>query len=191
MAVACKGPGTPAPGPRTASGKLVGKETLAKIAERAASRCIVCKGEPPGIRRKFCSKRCTIRSKRTPRIEKPCVECGVPFITAFGRERFCTRRCNKRYYDRIKTSRRRAAARVGEDISHIVVFERDGWRCQICKRKTPRELIGLQVPRSPELDHIVPLSQGGAHTYANVQCLCHDCNMEKGATVYGQLRLFE
>lgn len=29
------------------------------------------------------------------------------------------------------------------------------------------------------LDHIVPISKGGPHTYSNTQCLCRDCNLKK------------
>jgi 5-methylcytosine-specific restriction endonuclease McrA len=42
---------------------------------------------------------------------------------------------------------------------------------------------------APELDHIVPLACGGAHTYQNTQCTCRECNGRKGATILGQLRL--
>lgn len=72
----------------------------------------------------------------------------------------------------------------------IVVFERDSWRCQMCRKKTRRDLRGLKMPLSPELDHIAPLAQGGEHTYKNTQCLCYPCNSAKGAKLMGQLRLF-
>ena len=35
--------------------------------------------------------------------------------------------------------------------------------------------------RAPELDHVVPLASGGAHTYANSACACRECNILKGA----------
>ena len=31
------------------------------------------------------------------------------------------------------------------------------------------------------IDHVVPLKQGGKHTYSNLQVLCHSCNAAKGA----------
>ena len=69
------------------------------------------------------------------------------------------------------------------------VFDRDRWRCQLCGCPTPKRLRGKNLPRSPEVDHIVPISQGGGHTWDNVQCLCRACNAIKRATIRGQLRL--
>ena len=37
----------------------------------------------------------------------------------------------------------------------------------------------MNEPLSPELDHIHPVSKGGAHSYANTQCLCRQCNAGK------------
>ena len=59
------------------------------------------------------------------------------------------------------------------------VFERDGWTCQMCGVQTPQDLRGKNKPRSPELDHIHPISKGGAHTVENCQTLCRACNAWK------------
>lgn len=77
-----------------------------------------------------------------------------------------------------------------EPVNRLKVFERDGWRCQICHRPTPKKLCGSFDDRAPELDHIVPLSKGGEHSYRNVQCACRKCNGAKSDSVYGQLYLF-
>ena len=66
----------------------------------------------------------------------------------------------------------------------IAVFERDGWRCQICGCDTPRELRGdRRAPNAPQLDHIIPMSKGGGHTWDNVQCACARCNNQKHARI--------
>jgi 5-methylcytosine-specific restriction endonuclease McrA len=44
-------------------------------------------------------------------------------------------------------------------------------RCLCCRKK------GLQL----EPDHIEPIEKGGAHHINNIQPLCKDCNMRKGA----------
>ncbi len=66
-----------------------------------------------------------------------------------------------------------------ERISTDLVFERDRWRCQICGKKTPARFRGTRRNDAPELDHRIPLSLGGPHTYVNVQCACRLCNRIK------------
>lgn len=86
---------------------------------------------------------------------------------------------------------RRIAAAAGEVVNATRVFARDAWRCQICGDKTPERLRGKGKPKSPTLDHRVPLARGGRHTYENCQCACLDCNTKKGDRGNtGQMTLF-
>lgn len=62
--------------------------------------------------------------------------------------------------------------------------------CIVCGKKTPPHRRGTTHRRAPELDHILPLSKGGAHSAANTQCACRECNSTKGARPLGQLLLF-
>lgn len=73
----------------------------------------------------------------------------------------------------------RQAARV-EDVNSQEVFERGAWACGICAEPIPRVVLWPH-PLSPSLDHIVPLSLGGAHSYENTQPAHLACNMSKGA----------
>jgi 5-methylcytosine-specific restriction endonuclease McrA len=58
-------------------------------------------------------------------------------------------------------------------LDRSVVFERDEGVCGIC---------GLPVdPANWHLDHIISLSQEGAHSYANTQVSHPACNQAKGA----------
>jgi 5-methylcytosine-specific restriction endonuclease McrA len=59
------------------------------------------------------------------------------------------------------------------------VFERDRWKCQICKRKVRRD-VEWPHPLYPTLDHVVPVSEGGAHTRANARLACWECNNARG-----------
>jgi hypothetical protein len=69
-----------------------------------------------------------------------------------------------------------------EYVNPVNVFARDGWRCQHCGCDTPKALLSNTVePNAPTLDHILPLSKGGAHSTANTQCLCRYCNGYKAA----------
>jgi hypothetical protein len=74
------------------------------------------------------------------------------------------------------------------------VFERDGYRCHICKRKTLRKYVvhrGRADPRSPTVDHHpYPLSARiRGHEWGNVRCACLKCNVKKGASWSGQMPL--
>lgn len=53
------------------------------------------------------------------------------------------------------------------------VFKRDGFTCQYCGRKAPDVIL--------EVDHIIPVSQGGQDTIENLATSCWDCNRGKGA----------
>jgi 5-methylcytosine-specific restriction endonuclease McrA len=51
------------------------------------------------------------------------------------------------------------------------IFERDGYRCQICG--------GDSGPF--EIDHVLPLARGGTNDLDNLQTTCFSCNRSKGA----------
>jgi 5-methylcytosine-specific restriction endonuclease McrA len=68
------------------------------------------------------------------------------------------------------------------------IFERDGWRCGICRRRVSQKL-SWPHPRSVSLDHIVPISAGGGHVRENVQCSHLECNLRKLDLGPGQLLL--
>jgi 5-methylcytosine-specific restriction endonuclease McrA len=88
----------------------------------------------------------------------------------------------KRNPEKWYATRHRRLARkrnaYAEEVNRRKVFERDGWCCGICGELVDREAKAPH-PRSPSLDHVVPLSKGGEHSYANVQCAHFWCNSVK------------
>lgn len=77
---------------------------------------------------------------------------------------------------RVSRATRRARIKDAfiETIDPHVVFNRDKGICGICHGDVDR--------RSKwEIDHVIPLSKGGAHAYANVQLAHHRCNRAKSA----------
>jgi 5-methylcytosine-specific restriction endonuclease McrA len=113
-----------------------------------------------------------------------CGKCGLEFTTSGQRgRRFCSQRCLERFHSPGVHAQRARHFGVPYDRSlrNEQVLERDGWRCRLCGCDTPRSLRGTTAPNAPEVDHIVPLSKGGGHTWDNVQCACRRCNGEKGA----------
>jgi 5-methylcytosine-specific restriction endonuclease McrA len=91
----------------------------------------------------------------------------------------------KKHYKHVK---RMATPGRTERVELSDIMGRDGGRCQLCgcKVKMP---TGTWSKQMATLDHIIPLSRGGAHTMDNVQLACAQCNSTKGAKRKGQLRL--
>jgi 5-methylcytosine-specific restriction endonuclease McrA len=69
-----------------------------------------------------------------------------------------------------------------EDLRPIDIYERDIWLCGLCSTPVDPDVC-YPDPMSPSLDHVVPLSLGGAHTYENVQLAHLTCNVSKGNRV--------
>jgi 5-methylcytosine-specific restriction endonuclease McrA len=128
---------------------------------------------------------------------RQCVTCGAArgYIYTGGRQgKYCDpcRQSAYRAQKKADTTRRKARERgaLVEVFDPIEVLQRDRWRCQHCRVLTPQSLRGTVAANAPELDHIVPISEGGEHSRRNTQCLCRSCNQRKGAGSLGeQLRL--
>ena len=126
-----------------------------------------------------------------------CNSCGKQFVTEYGfkRRTYCSKECLRRAQRRARGggSHRARAKKYGVEyqyINPVKVFRRDNWTCQLCGKATPEKLRSTLDDRALELDHIQPISKGGPHTYANVQCTCRACNAAKGDKPMGQLKLF-
>ncbi len=68
----------------------------------------------------------------------------------------------------------RVPHRVAVAPTRAGVFARDDHRCQYCGA------------RAENLDHVVPRSRGGAHTWDNVVASCRRCNTRKGDRLPGE-----
>ena len=53
------------------------------------------------------------------------------------------------------------------------VFRRDAFTCRYCGRKSPDAIL--------EVDHVIPLSEGGGDQLDNLTTSCSDCNRGKAA----------
>lgn len=62
------------------------------------------------------------------------------------------------------------------DSVRFKVFQRDNYRCKICGR-SPESNSNVTL----HVDHIIPVSKGGASDFSNLQTLCSSCNMGKKA----------
>lgn len=58
----------------------------------------------------------------------------------------------------------------------LIIFDRDKFRCQICFRD--KETL-IRLGRHLEVDHILPVIDGGKTTYSNGMTVCDECNIAK------------
>lgn len=120
---------------------------------------------------------------------KTCQECGEDFTAHKSNARWCSSQCRRRFTAR-EESRRRGPVRPDHvPYTDLEIFERDRWRCHLCGKRVDRNL-----PRTHRdgatVDHLVPLSEGGADAPANVATAHNRCNRGKGVrAVNEQLRL--
>lgn len=123
---------------------------------------------------------------------RPCEDCGRDHTTKTARNGGVCRRCQVRRRKAVEgTNDRKRARRYGveyEPVQRIKVYERDRWRCGLCG-KPVKPTAKVPHPLAPTLDHVLPLSAGGGHTYANTQCAHFICNSRKGNGGEQQLAL--
>lgn len=61
------------------------------------------------------------------------------------------------------------------------VFDRNSYQCQSC------HTIDLTA-KTLQVDHIIPLAQGGTNDLSNLPTLCAKCNREKSAKIDARFR---
>jgi hypothetical protein len=110
----------------------------------------------------------------------------VIFRTAPGKCDSCFLINKKTSKAKHKAIRNRNSIKI-ERIVAWKVFSRDKFRCQLCNIKVQK--IDYLLDNAAEVDHIVPISLGGVHSYSNVQTLCRKCNQTKSNKYHGQLVL--
>ncbi len=71
----------------------------------------------------------------------------------------------------------RVPFRTRVPLSRRAVFARDSHRCQYCNRS------------AENIDHVVPRSRGGTHTWDNVVASCRSCNARKEDRLLGEAGL--
>ena len=117
-----------------------------------------------------------------------CKECHIEFESS-SRTLFCSDGCYIRYYNATKKNlKRKMILRNGkvEDITLTSLIKRDDNTCHICGKKCNRkdfvitEQGHFKSGRSyPSIDHVIPVSKGGTHTWDNVKLAHMECNYIK------------
>ena len=63
------------------------------------------------------------------------------------------------------------------------VFKRDSFKCQYCGRSAPDVIL--------EVDHIVPVAEGGTNDPLNLVTSCRDCNRGKSAKLLSDTTIID
>jgi len=89
----------------------------------------------------------------------------------------------EKYRDMVlqQTQKRRAKQKDAfvEDVILSILYERDSGACGICEKPVDRSLL-YPAHLSSSIDHVLPISRGGEHSYANTQLAHLGCNISKG-----------
>ena len=142
--------------------------------------------------KRYCSQECAYqmqlkrmseeRERTKTFIHKRCKECGKHFETTRSKACYCSEECSNRYENRRKeTARRKRIAKNGKvhwDISIERLMKRDKSICYLCKGQVDKR-IDPNADNYPSIEHVIPISKGGTHTWDNVQLAHRKCNYLK------------
>ena len=137
---------------------------------------------------------CRASRKQPPQrfVAGTCARCGKSFVmdrrggSGAGLNKnglaYCSPRCCNAE-NRTRRRIRKANAYVA-DVNRAYIFKRDRYTCQICGKRLAMTKQAPH-PKSPTLDHIIPLAKGGTHEPANVQAAHFMCNALKSDGAVG------
>lgn len=140
----------------------------------------------------YCSNDCSYQSwyeKQQGMREQhsiKCKECSNFFTTTNQRRVFCGKRCYRKYMDRYNEVTRRerilSNGEVHKDISIERLIKRDKGICYLCNDK-----VNIHLDSNdnfyPSIEHVIPISKGGTHTWDNVKLAHRICNSIKNNSV--------
>ncbi len=115
--------------------------------------------------------------------EHICKTCQKPYIAHYPLSLYCSKKCQRK--QRPKDRKRLKGKVIDKDISLLKLAERDKGICQICGLEVrwddieEKDQAIIAGDYYPSIDHIIPLSKGGMHSWDNVQLAHRKCNSYK------------
>ena len=151
--------------------------------------------------KKYCSQECArlgqlkkvhnLKAGKFVPQKRKCKWCNKEFSTTFENQRqvFCSTECCKKYWlkqgVKNREERLRGAALVDFDISLSKLCERDKGICYICGKPVnwddhySKNGYFIAGDMYPSIEHIIPISKGGEHSWSNVKLAHRRCNYLK------------
>lgn len=114
--------------------------------------------------------------------DKKCIECNDNYSTTRPKSRYCSETCRKksnwRKNEVIRNDRLKKNGKIDWDISLDKLMIRDKGICYLCN-----SIVGMDEHHNHNLygsiDHVIPVSKGGTHTWDNVRLAHRICNTIK------------
>lgn len=156
------------------------------MTNRVKKICLSCGKEfETTIAKRYCSQTCLNRSSKKRKYKpieiKKCVICGKQFESFREDARTCSVKCRRERDCNIRNNRYKKLREQGlfeESVTLKNVFIKFEGKCQCCGKLLSFD-VGVTENDYPSIDHIIPISKNGAHTWDNVQLLCRLCNCKK------------
>lgn len=133
------------------------------------------------------------RIKELQRLEKQnrvfnivCPCCEKTFESKYSYSKYCSDECKRKQTNiNHRTKKRYKGITVNSNISLFKLAQRDNNQCQICgllvdwddKEHAKKTIICGDM--YPSIDHIIPISKGGLHSWNNIQLAHRKCNYLK------------
>lgn len=126
--------------------------------------------------------------KATQLSMRECKECGDLFVG--NRSVFCSDKCRRKASNRVgydKRIKRLSNIVIDKDISLEKLSRRDNGICWLCGRYVDwmdievRDGTKIAGDMYPSIDHVIPISKGGKHSWDNIKLAHRICNTLKGA----------
>lgn len=141
------------------------------------------------IANRNCWGQLIVNSKIKPIVFLQCKQCGKTFQQKNGRL-YCSPECALKYQDKYKQSKKDKRTRMAKangtydtSITLTKLYKRDKGICYICGKHL---VLNDNYNRldAPTIEHVIPIAQGGTHTWDNVRLACRNCNNHKGTKTY-------
>ena len=174
--------------PTASRSKYCSRNCLARARERPRELAVYI-GNPQLNQRPQRPAAVTKRTKRRFTSGR-CKYCESWFITTNAAHRTCSAECQAaNQSDNVRAGKhRRRAVKMRAFVQNVhrkSVFERDGYRCHLCRRKADPTKRAPH-PKAPTIDHVIPLAEGGTHEPLNCRTACFMCNSRKGSRGGGE-----
>lgn len=166
------------------------KNRIGRSSPLVFKECLNCGNTHCRHRKRYCSDVCRkdAESKRFNELRRiryvprdkvvvTCLHCGKAGLRSQG-AMFCSQRCSEKTAKRNRNHRIRAQGN-GERIYLGTLYRKCKGVCGICGEHVDQSLKSPH-PESASIDHIIPISKGGSHTWENVQLAHMICNSKKG-----------